>query len=370
MRFRRRVKVFPGFYLNFSNSAVSSTLGVKGASINFSKKGTYLNTGIPGTGLYNRQKIGGGQNHSGIDMIENVPVVDETNKETQRLVGEIKSSEANKLTSASLVELKDTLEEVYKDRIELIQEIERIKKDIKSKKTIHAIACIILIGLFVKYFKNGISKREEYLIDLENQLKNSFVNIDLHFDKLFEEKYNSLRHSYKTLLDSDIIWDVTSATQQNMMNTRSAASITLTRTPVKFRFGDIDIVKSTYSAFHFENKNGGDLYIYPAFIVVTTNRKECALVDIKDLELTFSQQKFLEEDTIPSDTKVIDRTWAKVNKNGTPDKRFLGNYEIPIVSYGRLDVKSKSGLNESYIFSSFDKSQEFAKTFKEYQQML
>lgn len=370
MRFRKRVKLFPGFYLNFSNSGVSSTLGVKGASINFSKKGTYLNTGIPGTGLYNRQKIGGGQNPSISDSTQNIPVADETINEPQILVGEIKSAETDKLTSASLIELKDTLEEVYKDRIELAQEIEQTKKEINSAKTNRIIACIFLIGLFIKSFKNKIIEKEEYLVDLENQLKNSFVNIDVHFDKSFEEKYNSLLSSYKTLLTSEIIWDITSAVQQDMKTTRSAASTVVTRTPVKFKFDNIDIIKSTYSAFHFENKNGGDLYIYPAFIIITTDKKEFGLIDIKDFELAFSQQRFLEEEKIPSDTKVVDKTWAKVNKNGTPDKRFVGNYEIPIVSYGKLEINSKSGLNESYSFSSFEKSEEFVKTFTDYQTTL
>jgi hypothetical protein len=61
MRFRRKAKLFPGVYLNFSKSGISTTLGVPGASVNLGKQGAYLNTGIPGTGLYDRQKIGGGR---------------------------------------------------------------------------------------------------------------------------------------------------------------------------------------------------------------------------------------------------------------------------------------------------------------------
>ncbi|MBX2949779.1 MAG: DUF4236 domain-containing protein [Crocinitomicaceae bacterium] len=128
MRFRKRVKVFPGFYLNFSNSGVSSTFGVKGASINFSKKGTYLNSGIPGTGLYSRQKIQGGKNYSISDSTHTIPIAEETMNQSQILVGEIKSAETDKLTSASLVELKETLEEVYNDRIELARKLSKRKK--------------------------------------------------------------------------------------------------------------------------------------------------------------------------------------------------------------------------------------------------
>lgn len=370
MRFRKRVKVFPGFYLNFSNSGMSSTVGVKGASINFSKKGTYLNTGIPGTGLYNRQKIGDGQTPSSPSNNQNIPIEERPIPIQQTLVGEIKSAETEQLTSASFIEIKETLLEVYRDRIELAKEIEQTNKEIKSAKINHIIACIFLIGLFIKSFKNKIEEKEDYLTDLEKQLRNSFVNIDVHFDKAYEEKYNSLLNSYKTLLTSEIIWDITSTVQQDMKATRSSAANIVTRTPVKFKFDNIDIIKSTYSALHFENKNGGDLYIYPAFAIVSSDKKEFGLIDIKDFELMFSQQKFLEEDKIPSDTKIIDKTWAKVNKNGSPDKRFTGNYEIPVVSYGRLEIKSKSGLNESYSFSSYEKSQSFVETFVDYQNAL
>ena len=55
--YRKRIKVAPGVHLNVSKSGVSTSIGMKGMSITSGPKGTYLNTSIPGTGLYNRQKI-------------------------------------------------------------------------------------------------------------------------------------------------------------------------------------------------------------------------------------------------------------------------------------------------------------------------
>ena len=60
MRFRRRVKICKGLSLNFSGSGISMSMGVRGASVTVGKRGVYANYGIPGTGLYNRQKIAGG----------------------------------------------------------------------------------------------------------------------------------------------------------------------------------------------------------------------------------------------------------------------------------------------------------------------
>ena len=56
--FRRRKKIASGVYINMSKKGISTTVGPKGASMTFGPNGTYMNTSIPGTGLYNRQKIG------------------------------------------------------------------------------------------------------------------------------------------------------------------------------------------------------------------------------------------------------------------------------------------------------------------------
>lgn len=369
MRFRKRVKVFPGFSLNFSNSGISSTVGVKGASINFSKRGTYFNSSIPGTGLYDRQKTGGFQNlTSPTNNFSDIP--ESPIYRPDILIGEIKSVDSSELTSTNLTELKESLLEVYDDRNELANEIFLTQKKIKTARTIHTVCQVLIFGLFIKSFKNNVLKLEEYLSDIKKQLENSFLDIEILFENAFEDKYAEMVNKYKVLLNSNMIWDITSSHQQDMKLTRSAASTVVTRQAVQFKFDNIDIIKSKYEAFHLENKNGGDLYIYPAFVIMLNKDKKFALIDINEFELNFLEQKFLEEEKIPNDTKIIDKTWAKVNKNGTPDKRFNGNYEIPIVLYGKINVTSKSGLNESYSFSSFEKSKEFAETFNSYKSIL
>ena len=57
--FRKRKRILPGVRLNIGRKGISTTVGPRGASVTFGPNGTYLNTSIPGTGLYNRQRIGG-----------------------------------------------------------------------------------------------------------------------------------------------------------------------------------------------------------------------------------------------------------------------------------------------------------------------
>jgi len=64
MRFRKTLSICKGVKLNLSKSGVSCTVGGKGISLNLGKSGVFLNTSIPGTGLYDRKKLIGGKKSS------------------------------------------------------------------------------------------------------------------------------------------------------------------------------------------------------------------------------------------------------------------------------------------------------------------
>jgi hypothetical protein len=50
-RFRRSVKIIPGVRINFSNSGVSTSVGVRGAHVTIGHGKVRETVGIPGTGL-------------------------------------------------------------------------------------------------------------------------------------------------------------------------------------------------------------------------------------------------------------------------------------------------------------------------------
>jgi len=53
--YRKRIKIVPGVHLNFSKRGISTSIGIKGASLNFSSSGTRLNTSV--LGFSNSYKI-------------------------------------------------------------------------------------------------------------------------------------------------------------------------------------------------------------------------------------------------------------------------------------------------------------------------
>jgi len=50
-RFRKSIKIAPGFKLNIGKKGISTTVGKRGASLNIGKRGIKTTIGIPGTGI-------------------------------------------------------------------------------------------------------------------------------------------------------------------------------------------------------------------------------------------------------------------------------------------------------------------------------
>jgi hypothetical protein len=375
MRFRKRVKIFPGFSLNFSGSGVSATLGPKGANINFSKRGSYFNGSIPGTGLYDRIKIGPGSSiktpQTSItpniynDILDDLPIPKSPFDSSQ----EIKSGEIDEMTSSSLKELKETLAEAYADLHSLPTEIEVARKKWIKAKNLNLISKIMIFGFFSKGFKDRVEERLFDMECLQDQLSNTHVDIDIHFDESIAEKYNDVKNSFEELTRCQFLWDKTSTSSVDLRE-RSAAGKRISREKVSFNIEDVLAIKTSYPGLKLENKNGGDMYLYPGFVIMIDSVKNFALVDIRELTIHGTISKFLEEETIPTDSEQIGTTWAKVNNDGSRDRRFVGNYQIPIIQYGVFSVKSATGLEESYMVSNWKAVQKFCEAFDVYQKGL
>ncbi|MEU1386632.1 DUF4236 domain-containing protein [Nonomuraea sp. NPDC005730] len=63
------------------------------------------------------------------------------------------------------------------------------------------------------------------------------------------------------------------------------------------------------------------------------------------LQVAMEHARFIEGGPVPRDGTVVDSTWRYVNVNGGPDRRFKNNARLPVLRYGRLTLRSHSGLN-------------------------
>jgi hypothetical protein len=50
-RFRKRIQLLPGLWLNLGKNAISTSVGGDGVTVNYGKRGTRTTLSVPGTGL-------------------------------------------------------------------------------------------------------------------------------------------------------------------------------------------------------------------------------------------------------------------------------------------------------------------------------
>ena len=103
------------------------------------------------------------------------------------------------------------------------------------------------------------------------------------------------------------------------------------------------------------------------FYFYFVSQQAFGLVDIRSVTLDYNSVSFIEEETVPTDAELIGHTWKKANKDGSPDRRFANNYQIPILKYGDIRFTSRSGLNEAYMISNERLARGFAEAFSKYQ---
>lgn len=220
----------------------------------------------------------------------------------------------------------------------------------------------------IETLQNEISETTEELDDLKNQYEESKADINILFDSEIEEQYKIFSVSCSELIKSYKIWDITTKT----INTESKSSANIVeRKEVTFQWCTINFIKSQYSALQLQNANGSDLFIFPAFILVLNKELEITLIDLKELNFSFLRQRFHEHvASLPIDSKIVDYTWYRANKNGSRDLRFVGNYQIPVVNYGSLNFSSSNGLNETYYISNVEAAEKFANEFNKYLDLL
>ncbi|MBL4674814.1 MAG: hypothetical protein JKY70_01175 [Mucilaginibacter sp.] len=219
-------------------------------------------------------------------------------------------------------------------------------------------------------FADELSALKDKVETLSNVSHKSFINLRFEFeDAGVRNSYSDLTSAFATLKSANKIWDIV-MTQLNL-DTKAAAGTSIERNEIKVDFSGIDVIRTTDDVLHIENFNGGDFFLYPNFIVYFKNNDEIALIDYNDLYILYDKQEFLEEkQNIPADTTVIGETWYRVNRDGSPDKRFASNYKIPIVHYGSLHLKTASGVNELYYISDVKKAEHFVTQFNLYQSMI
>ena len=260
------------------------------------------------------------------------------------------SSRALAVGSGDFEQLKRSLIDVYENRAKLRKQLTKVK-----------------FNYFITYIFSSSEKRQykkKLINKLAESLENAYINLNFRKGMKDAGSWDEAVYYFQELFQCCKIWDLTSQQETDKFRQRTIADKSFERKIITARtHKELEFIKSDIDNLYLPNMNGADIYIYPTFIVLFKNYKKFSIHDLKDVDISIQASSFQEEQGVPKDSEVIGYTYKYTNKNGQPDKRFSNNYEIPVVRYGDLQLRSNSGINDRYQFSDFDKFIEFAKAF-------
>lgn len=95
------------------------------------------------------------------------------------------------------------------------------------------------------------------------------------------------------------------------------------------------------------------LYFMPDYLYVFKN-KRYGVLPYGDLNIELDTFNMIETSAHPKDAQLVGYTWEKVNRDGSPDRRFSHNRQIPKFRYAELDLKHPGGFRAHFNFSNVD----------------
>ncbi|XUU62104.1 hypothetical protein ACRAQ6_01875 [Erythrobacter sp. HA6-11] len=180
---------------------------------------------------------------------------------------------------------------------------------------------------------------------LDNQQRCSVLMYDLDEDA--SVAYRTVVDAFDALDSCVGKWHINAGGAVRDIHTwkrNAGANHIVDRKPTTFGYGLPSIIKSNITPPKIQSGKE-TLYFLPDFLLVVHD-KIVGAVGYDTLKIIGQQSNFVEEQTLPSDAKVLWYTWRHPNKSGGPDRRFANNYEIPVCEYESMHLSSANGLNE------------------------
>lgn len=366
LRYRRSIKLAPGLKLNVTKTGLGMTVGGKGAHYSVHSSGRHTTSvGIPGTGLYYQNRTGG-SSRKGVAAPHNVgrpqPGIAPVQTTGGHAIGS--SNTALAATSDNYAKFREQLNTLFEQRHDLEVEL----KEAKSKHMSLTLAATI--KFMSKKAKESRDQQADAVADLEQQLTDKVLHVSISKSSLVTATWPACVSTFQQLMASQCVWDVTYTQAIDKLQTRSYASNLISRNLIKKAVVPLDFIVCDVECLALPNENSPDIYIYPTFLLFFKSYQEFGIYDLKTVKNDLRLTQYVERDGVPTDTEVIGQTWFKTNKDGSRDKRFNGNYQIPVVKYGEWSIEGENGLQEDYMFSDFQTFADFTKAFVAHSQAL
>ena len=364
--FRKSLK-FGLFRLNFSKSGVGVSAGMKGARVSVNAHGAYINVGA--NGVYYRKKISStGTRNSGKRETSASPSNDFMRSQT---------TDVSKLVDTSDAELlREMNSRIQSPRNAFWQLILLIVitvclaflADSAPNSVVlmgHLTTVQILFGIVFLVFALGML-RIRVLHRREQAKRVTHLNYKLSDE--YKQEFGRVYKSIASLAGTNRIWSVGLITPTWDWKRNAGASSLVTRTPVQIGILTPPFIETNFRVYGLKLARMQILF-FPDQMIIFQNGRYGAIA-YERAELEWATTTFVEDGTVPSDSRFVKHTWRYVRKDGGPDMRFTNNRQLPVLEYGQFRISSQTtGLDLQLMVSSSSKAGEFVRAYEEYRRL-
>lgn len=326
LRFRKSIRFGKYFRINISKSGIGYSFGVPGARLTYSANGRVSSTiGIPGSGISYTTS----HNRNTPAKRNTVPA-----PQVQGIGVEVSTEHAN-ISAFQPAEMRDLLKTI---------------KIAKNTNTFGIILLILGLLLLSAFSKTNIALMVAgivgtvlgvALIVLAHTKLPAHLEYEMEED--FKEAHAKRLVAWGRFFSSSVNWQIITSAQVINKKINAGSSAVVKRVKVGFKKSTPFYIKTDVELIRL-NLNGEKILVLPDKLIVI-KKFGIGAIDYQDVKTYTYKQGFVEYGAVPKDAQITSYTWQYVNKNGTPDKRFNNNRQLPVCLYGYVSITSTSGLD-------------------------
>lgn len=269
------------------------------------------------------------------------------------------------MTSAGLDFFKELLLGTRRREIEIKADLSKAKWQLRLARAVQTIGWVSLASVIApvrKRANTAVAVRRSEITTLKDNLAATKISVNFDMETEIAEPHRRMQSTFDRLVSSQRSWSIQTEQRIDRVRARSLAGTVVSREHAILRRQIATLVDTNDLPLVMSVRRAQSMaYFYPGFVLIDEHKNsDFAVIDITELRVAFNTSGFTESEVVPSDARVIGSTWAKANKNGSRDRRFKHNRQLPILQYGTLNLSTAGGLNEEFMFSNAEATAAFA----------
>jgi hypothetical protein len=284
--------------------------------------------------------------------------------------------DVSSMTSLGLSEFKALLAATRERQKEIISDVRAAKWQLVCALAGKALAWGSLAAMVYRPLRmkteNAVAQRRSDIATLKENLTASRISVSFDMESAVADPYRRMLSAFDSMARCQRAWNVRTEQQIDYVKARSYARAVISRAKAGLARDAASLVDTADQPLALTIQSGKAVaYFYPGFVlVVSGHNSEFAVIDMKELSVDHVAVRFTETEVVPTDATLVGKAWAKSNKDGSRDKRFKDNRQLPVLMYGQMRLGGPGGLNEVFMFSREGPCREFVAAVADLKRLL